>query len=66
MKIIVNNEEREVGEGCTVAGLIETLGLAAAICAAEVNETVVPRRERDSVVLGEGDRVEIVTLVGGG
>ena len=66
MKIMVNSEEREVAEGCTVAGLIGDLGLAAAICAAEVNRTVVPRRERDETVLREGDRVEIVTLVGGG
>lgn len=66
MKITVNSEEREVSEGCTVAGLIEELGLASAICAAEVNQSVVPRRERETSVLGEGDRVEIVTLVGGG
>jgi thiamine biosynthesis protein ThiS len=66
MEITVNGESRAVAEGCTVAGLIEELGLAKAICAAEVNRAVVPRAERGARVLEPGDRVEIVTLVGGG
>ena len=66
MEIIVNSEPREVPEGCTVEGLIAELGLAAAICAAEVNLAVVPKAERATRVLTTGDRVEIVTLVGGG
>tara|TARA_Y100001933_G_scaffold252298_2_gene291042 strand:- start:196 stop:396 length:201 start_codon:yes stop_codon:yes gene_type:complete len=66
MDIIVNGESRSVAEGCTVAALVEDLGLAKAICAAEVNRVVVPKAERDARVLEPGDRVEIVTLVGGG
>lgn len=66
MEIVVNNETRVVRDGCTVEGLIEALGLAASVCAAEVNEAVVPKAERETRVLREGDRVEIVTLVGGG
>ena len=66
MEIIVNSERREVDDGCTVEGLIEELGLATSICAAEVNTTVVPKAERSTRTLEAGDRVEIVTLVGGG
>lgn len=66
MHILVNSEQKEVPEGCTVARLIDDLGLAAAICAAEVNRSVVPKRERAQRVLTDGDVVEIVTLVGGG
>lgn len=66
MHILVNSEQKEVPEGCTVARLIDDLGLAAAICAAEVNRSVVPKRERAQRVLADGDVVEIVTLVGGG
>jgi sulfur carrier protein len=66
MEIIVNSERREVAEGCTVEGLIEELGLAASICAAEVNKAVVPKAARSTRTLEAGDRVEIVTLVGGG
>ncbi|USN99008.1 MAG: sulfur carrier protein ThiS [Phycisphaeraceae bacterium] len=66
MKITVNGESRESPEGCTVAELIEAMGLAKAICAAEVNKAVVPRDRRTETKLAEGDVVEIVTLVGGG
>tara|TARA_E500000318_G_C3396748_1_gene148168 strand:+ start:253 stop:453 length:201 start_codon:yes stop_codon:yes gene_type:complete len=66
MEIIVNSERREVPDGCTVEALIGDLGLAAAICAAEVNKVVVPKAERPERTLSAGDRVEIVTLVGGG
>ena len=34
--------------------------------AVEVNEEVVPREQHATTELREGDRVEIVTLVGGG
>jgi len=66
IRIIANGEPRELPEGTSVEGLIEALGLAASICAAEVNGAVVPRADRTTCALTEGDRVEIVTLVGGG
>ena len=66
MQIMVNGEPKEVPTGTTVATLIDQLGLSRAICAAEVNRSVVPRASRDETVLGEGDLVEVVTLVGGG
>lgn len=62
----MNGEAQEVPEGATVGWLIERLGLSAGVCAAEVNLAVVPRSRRDTHPLHEGDRVEIVTLVGGG
>ncbi len=66
IRITVNGEAREAPDGTTVEGLIEEMGLAKSICAAEVNQRVVPRAERGATALAEGDRVEIVTLVGGG
>jgi len=66
MICIVNNEPRELPEHTTVAGLIALLGLSAGICAAEVDKTLVPKREHAERVLRDGERVEIVTLVGGG
>ena len=66
MKCIVNNEPRELPEGTTIEGLIELLGLSAGICAAEVNKQLIPKREHKERVLADGERVEIVTLVGGG
>ena len=66
MRIAVNGEEHEVPEGLSVGELVRRLGLADAPVAVERNQRVVPRAEREATVLREGDRLEVVTLVGGG
>ena len=66
MRITVNGDTHEFDDTATVAAVIERLGLARSICAAELNGQVVPKDRRDQQTLAEGDRVEIVTLVGGG
>lgn len=66
MRIMVNAKPTDVPDGCTIAQLLDQLGRARELCAVEVNERLAPKRERDEIVLREGDRVEIVTLVGGG
>jgi sulfur carrier protein len=66
MLVTVNGETREFPPQATVRTLIESLGLAGKACAAEVNAELVPFRKHAETVLKEGDRVEIVTLVGGG
>ncbi len=66
MLVVVNGEDRQVPPGTSVAGLIRDMGLGRAACAAEVTKTLVPKREHEDRTLREGDRVELVTLVGGG
>lgn len=66
VEIRVNGRSEDVPVGLSVAGLIERHGLSGSPCAAEVNETLVPKREHAGRVLVAGDRVELVTLVGGG
>jgi sulfur carrier protein len=66
MRLIVNGTEHDAPDGTSVAGLVERLGLSGQACAAEVNRELVPRREQAGRVLRDGDRVELVTLVGGG
>lgn len=66
MKVTVNGEERDIEPGTTVRELVERLGLGSAPCAVEVNRALVPRREHETALIKEGDRVELVTLVGGG
>lgn len=66
MTITVNGETRSLPDGATVRALIEALGLGRSACAAEVNRELIPRREHESRRLQEGDKVELVTLVGGG
>jgi len=64
--IIVNGEQRTVEIGASALDVVVELGLADRPVAVEVNERVVPRRELAARRLGDGDRIEIVTLVGGG
>ncbi len=66
MQIFVNSESRHAVEGTTVAQLLQALGLEGKIVAVEVNLRLVPRAQHAGCALREGDRVEIVTLVGGG
>lgn len=66
MQVTVNGESRELPPEATVRTLIEMLGLAGKACAAEVNAELVPFRKHAETGLKEGDRVELVTLVGGG
>ena len=66
MNVTMNDNQVEIKDGQTVAELLEDQGLAGRPCAVEVNRELVPKREHPSRTLAEGDRVEVVTLVGGG
>ena len=66
MQIIVNDQPQEIAEGCTVAALLEQLSLAGKPVAVELNLNLVPRQRHAECTLASGDRLEIVTLVGGG
>lgn len=64
--IVVNGEPKPLVPDETVADLVARLGLAGTPCAVELNRRVVPRRDHASTPIAADDRVEIVTLVGGG
>jgi thiamine biosynthesis protein ThiS len=64
--IQLNGEPHQLGDNCTVAELIESLRLNPKLLAVERNAQLVPRATHAQVALADGDRIEIVTLVGGG
>jgi thiamine biosynthesis protein ThiS len=66
MQIIFNGEQRDTADGVTVAALLEELQLPPKRVAVEVNLELVPRDQHADCVLRDGDRLEVVTLVGGG
>jgi sulfur carrier protein len=66
MQIEVNGEPREVDEGTTVSALLRQLELTQPHVAVELNLEVVPRAQHAETTLRAGDRLEVVTLVGGG
>jgi sulfur carrier protein len=66
MRLIVNGEAREFPDGTTLSELLRGLGVERNPVAVELNRRVVPRESHEATTLREGDRLEIVTLVGGG
>jgi len=66
ISVTVNGSPHEVPEATTIAGLLSRIGVDRTRIAVERNQNVVPRRDYDEVVLAAGDRVEIVSFVGGG
>jgi sulfur carrier protein len=64
--IEVNGAPQTVPQGTTVAQLVESLGLRPEVVAVERNQALVRRAERGTTELRAGDRLELVTLVGGG
>jgi sulfur carrier protein len=66
MQVTVNGEPRTVPDGATVGTLLASLGVTGKAIAVEQNRRIVPRGRHADCTLREGDRLEIVTLVGGG
>jgi thiamine biosynthesis protein ThiS len=64
--VSVNGESVDLAAGSTIADLVARLQLDKARIAVEHNLRVVPRAEHAALQLNHGDRLEIVTFVGGG
>ena len=64
--IQVNGEKKEVGEGLTLAALLELLKLPGDRIAVELNLEIAPRNRWSQTVVKDGDRLEVVHFVGGG
>ena len=66
MQMQVNGEQRTVQAGLTVAGLLKELDIRSDRVAVELNLTILDRNEFDRRSLQEGDRIEIISFIGGG
>jgi thiazole synthase len=68
MKITINGEMREVEQGLNLARLLELFDIGGErnLAIEHNGEFLDPEAEWDSVVIGEGDTLEIVHFVGGG
>ena len=65
MKLIVNGKEK--GLECEkVSDLLNKLGLNKDTVAVELNKRIVHRQNFDDTNLKDNDRLEIITVVGGG
>ena len=61
-----NGESCEVEVKSTVADLLRKANVASRFCAVELNLEILPKDQYHVRSLATGDRIEVVTLVGGG
>jgi sulfur carrier protein len=66
VQLTLNGAPMEVERGTTLGGLIDARGIVRTMIAVEYNGEILPRHQYDAVVLNDGDRLEIVQMVGGG
>jgi thiazole synthase len=66
MQVMLNGEAKQIPQPMTVKELLESLGLDPRKIAVERNLEIVPRSTYGEIVVGDGDRLEIVHFIGGG
>lgn len=65
-EVRVNGEDRRLPEGSTVASLLETMGLDASRVAVEIDGDICPRSSFSERRISGGEKIEVVSFVGGG
>jgi sulfur carrier protein len=65
MNILVNNEAREI-TGPSLAEALDELGYGGAVIATAVNGDFAPARSRASLMLRDGDRLDLLAPMRGG
>lgn len=66
MNVVINGKDARIPDRETVEGYLASQGLDLTAVIIELNESIVPRDRWPGLALKEGDRVEIVSFVGGG
>ena len=66
VKTFINGAMREVATGTTVLELLNELDIKPQGIAVELNLEIVPKSRFGEMILKDGDKIEIVRMVGGG
>ncbi|WP_456387357.1 sulfur carrier protein ThiS [Desulfolithobacter sp.] len=66
MHIICNGQQQEIKAETTLSSLLDSLKLRPESIVAEVNNNIIDPDQYDTLLLQDGDRVELVRFVGGG
>ena len=64
--ITVNGKEIQMKQSISVAAYLENAGYQMKRIAVELNGDILPKYEYSYTMLKDGDRLEVVTFVGGG
>ncbi len=66
MNIMLNNESDEVNDGITIKELLDDKKILTQYIAIEINKKIIPKSSYYKHELREGDKIEIITAIGGG
>lgn len=62
----INGEDVDMVQGTVLTKYLEDSGYHIGRLAVEINGDIIPKKNYGSTILHDGDRVEIVSFVGGG
>ena len=66
MNILLNNKPEILFEDSTIKNLLEKKNIKNKYYAIEVNKKIIPKSDHETYVIKDGDRIEIITAIGGG
>ena len=66
IRFLLNGEPHEIASPITIGALLARLGIDPRLVAVEHNLTIVKRAKYEETIVGAGDEVEVVNIVGGG
>ena len=66
MRVEINGKIEEIGGDMTVRSLLESKGINPNLVACELNLTILKRAKLGETPLRDGDKLEIIQMIGGG
>ncbi len=66
MNILLNNKPEKLIDGSTVKKLLENKNIKNKYYAVEINRKIIPKSNHERYVIKDGDKIEIITAIGGG
>lgn len=66
INVTINGKTESIAAGMSLQSLLKLLGIKSERVAIEYNREIIDRNQFDALHLKEGDRLEIITFVGGG
>ena len=66
MNILLNNKPVRLFDGSTVKKLLENKNIKNKYYAVEINRKIIPKSNHETYVIKDGDKIEIITAIGGG
>jgi thiamine biosynthesis protein ThiS len=66
MNILLNNKPVKLFDGSTVKKLLENKNIKNKYYAVEINRKIIPKSDHETYIIKEGDKIEIITAIGGG